>query len=136
VKIGFTGSRMGMNEQQKDLLLSELHRLGATELHHGDCVGADAQAHEVARKLGLHIVGHPPKASGLRAFCDCDEVREPAGFITRDHNIVLETQILIAAPDGPERVRSGTWTTVRYSRRLQRPNVIIMPGGGLHISDS
>jgi hypothetical protein len=129
VKVGFSGTRMGLSEQQKVTLLTEFHALGASELHHGDCVGADEQAHQVGRQLGLRIIGHPPTANGLRAFCECDEMRRPAPFLTRNHNIVHSTQILVACPNGPERRQSGTWATIRFSRRLHLPHIIILPTG-------
>ena len=114
---------------QRHRFTVQLHSLGATDLHHGDCQGGDKQAHDIARSLGLIIVGHPPKAAGLRAYCVCDEMREPRAFLTRNHAIVLETQILIATPSGPETLRSGTWATVRFARRQGLPRVIITPNG-------
>jgi hypothetical protein len=35
-----------------------------------------------------------------------------------------ETDELIACPDRPERIRSGTWNTVRYSRKIGKPVTI------------
>jgi len=44
--------------------------------------------------------------------------------------IVRETELLIAAPaEFSEQHRSGTWSTVRYARRLGRPVQIIGPDG-------
>ena len=46
MKVGITGTRMGMNEHQFDgvqELLTKLYEAGA-EFHHGDCVGVDAEA--------------------------------------------------------------------------------------------
>ncbi len=126
---GYTSTRLGLTQEQKDTLLRVLHELGATEFHHGDCQGGDAEGHEIARSLGLRIVGHPPSGRGLRAFCECDEMRDPAPYLNRNHNIVLECAVLIACPDGTEKVRSGTWATVRQARRLSRPHVVIMPDG-------
>jgi hypothetical protein len=129
VKVGYTGPRTGMTEAQSGQLTIELHQAGATELHHGDCRGGDLQAHNIGRKLGLRIVGHPPTASGLRAFCVCDELREPRAFLVRNRAVVLETELLIATPSGPERLRSGTWSTIRYARRMRVPLIIIHPDG-------
>ena len=131
MRVGFTGSRLGMNEMQSKRLIIAMHRLGATELHHGDCQGADKQAHEVGRMLGLKIVGHPPVADGLRAFCVCDELRPARPFLERDLNIVLETEFLLATPDGPWRPRSGTWTTVGYAKKSHKPCGLILPSGAV-----
>ena len=122
---------MGMTIIQKTLLLSELHRLGATVLHHGDCQGGDSEAHDIARQLGLYIVGHPPLSEGLRAFRECDELRQPQEYMVRNRNIVLETQTLIGTPAGAERLRSGTWATLRFTKKVKRPWIAISPDGEL-----
>ncbi len=118
-----------MTVEQSEQLIIELHKAGASDLHHGDCRGADQQAHAIGRRLGLYIVGHPPTASGLRANCICDELREPQTYLARNRALVLETQLLIAAPQGVERLRSGTWSTIRYAKRSQFPLIIIRPDG-------
>lgn len=118
-----------MTSEQKQMLMSELHRLGATDLHHGDCQGGDEEAHDIGRQLGLSIVGHPPIGEGLRAFCVCDDMREPAEYMVRNRNIVLETQVLLTTPDGPERLRSGTWATLRFAKKTKRPWICIAPSG-------
>jgi hypothetical protein len=102
------------------------------ELHHGDCLGADAQAHALATELGVRTVIHPPKNTSKRAFVCGDEYRLPLHYIARNHRIVDQTEILIAAPKGAkEEVRSGTWATVRYAALLDRPLLILTPGGGI-----
>jgi hypothetical protein len=32
-------------------------------------------------------------------------------------------------PSGPERLRSGTWATVRYARKLRKPITILWANG-------
>jgi hypothetical protein len=105
----------------------ELCVLGATELHHGDCVGSDKAAHEVARQLNLRIVIHPPVNGALRAYCVGDELRPEYDYLDRNRHIVEDTDWLIALPDGPERARSGTWSTVRYADRLAKPKSVFLP---------
>lgn len=118
MRIGFTGTRDGMSESQKQALRVALG--SASEFHHGDCIGADAEADAIARQLGIAVVIHPPTDSSRRAFCvrPGDVVRAPRPFIERNHAIVDESQQLIAAPKSDvEALRSGTWATVRYARR-------------------
>jgi hypothetical protein len=51
---------------------------------------------------------------------------------SRNHDIVDETELLIACPgELAEAVRSGTWATVRYARKLGRPIVIFWPDGSV-----
>lgn len=133
-KIGFTGTRHGMTVAQQEVLLTLLTNSPCQEFHHGDCIGADEQAHEIAKKLGLFIVIHPPLIAKWRANngqgCRGDESREPKSYIERNHDIVDETDMLIAAPGGEqEELRSGTWSTVRYARKQNKPVFIIYPNG-------
>ncbi len=137
-RIGFTGSRKGMSEHQIDQLYVILSAIrnhiflhqgirGGVVLHHGDADGSDAEAHEIALGLGYEIVIHPPLITRWRAFCPGFAEERPAKpFGKRDEDIVKETDFLIAAPmGGTEQLRSGTWQTIRISRRLERPRIIL-----------
>jgi hypothetical protein len=131
--IGFTGTRTPLPPEQHAALEGILRghaRAGRCCLHHGDCVGADAAAHAIALALGMWIVLHLPTASRLRSFCkDAHESRTPRPFLDRNKDIVDESSVLLACPAGPEELRSGTWATCRYARKVGRPIVIIWPSG-------
>lgn len=60
--IGFTGTRKGMSSPQEDTLCNLLSLLSGfiAVAHHGDCLGADAEFHELCRETGLKIHVHPP----------------------------------------------------------------------------
>jgi len=53
MKVGFTGTQAGLTPKQKLELRSLLmdYRDDITEFHHGDCIGADADAHEIAAEI-------------------------------------------------------------------------------------
>jgi len=127
MKIGFTGTREGMSDNQKCELLIALK--GATEFHHGDCVGADEEADGLARTIkGIKIHIHPPEDSKLRAFCyrKGDILWTVETYLNRNAMIVDYTDQLIAAPKSNiEEVRSGTWSTVRYARKKNKPILIL-----------
>ncbi len=132
MKVGFTGTQKGMTEaQQKTLKLffeTKIHII--KELHHGDCIGADAEAHAIARKLNYIIIIHPPIEKKKRAFCQGDSSCIPKYYIERNHEIVDSTDFLLVAPKNyEEERRSGTWTTYRYARRKRKMIVIIYPDG-------
>lgn len=133
MKIGFTGTQEGMTGPQSAALAGYLStaRFDIEEAHHGDCIGADAEFHAHVRLWAPRalIVGHIPLASDRRAFCNFDEVREPHEYLVRNHHIVDETVILLAAPKGPETLRSGTWATIRYAREKLRKRIIFWPDG-------
>lgn len=125
MNVGFTGTQHGMTPKQQDELrqcltiLRDQHE--ALIFHHGDCVGADAEADAIARELGYHIVLHPPTNPKKRAFCQADYYTcAPKSYLTRNQDIVLDTGVLLAAPrERVEEQRSGTWATVRFARRAR-----------------
>lgn len=129
--MGFTGTSKGMSEPQRMSVMALLKRLRVTELHHGDCVGADAQAHRLARRLDIPVVLHPPTSSTHRAFARGSAREEPPQpYLTRNHFIVKWSEGLIATPHQQiEILRSGTWATIRYARRLGKPLWIVWPDG-------
>lgn len=137
MRIGHTGTRNAPTSAQKSAVYDELLRteqgwrgeLGDLEFHHGDCVGTDAFAARVAYAFGYRVVAHPPSDPGLRSWTNAHETRVPLPYIQRNHVIVDEIEHLIVTPEGPERLRSGTWATVRYARRLERPMTIVWPDG-------
>jgi len=128
MKVGFTGTREGMSQHQKEQFALKIYDLNPTEFHHGDCEGADAEAHDIIRAIfpNIKIVVHPPKFSSHRAFRVGDEMREPDAYISRDKRIVEETEYLIGAPlVDKEQIRSGTWTTIRFAKKLNRLYTIL-----------
>ena len=129
MKIAFTGTQCGMSEDQAIKLMSILKDLEPSELHHGDCVGADAQANIIALSLGIPIILHPPTNSTNRAYCyGASESRPPKPYLERNWDMVTECDTVVATPAGPvEMRRSGTWATVRYGRKLSREVIIITP---------
>lgn len=137
VHVGFTGTRIGMCSNQR-LELAEyllyLKELGFTHFHHGDCIGADAQAAKLAKQFGFIVIAHPghPRDKNntmYRAFTNFnDVVHEPKPFANRDKDIVDACDRMIATPAGQtEEVRSGTWNTIRYTRKTGKPMHIIFP---------
>lgn len=130
MKVGFTGTRNGMNDQQAYMLGALLEELKVTELHHGDCNGADAQAHFLATSRNIRVVLHPPANDRERAHleAECAAVRAPLPYLVRNRNIVIETEVLIATPSTVrETLRSGTWATVRYAGELRRTRYVLLP---------
>lgn len=100
-------------------------------LHHGDCIGADAEAHAVCLDRVIDVALHPPTDERLRAFCQgARKVYDPQPFLKRDRDIVMSSDMLVAAPKTPHEVlRSGTWTTLRYAKSRKMPWVLLLPDG-------
>lgn len=130
MKIGFTGTQGGMTKAQMHLLDRWLRDYRGGEFHHGDCVGADAEAHDLAYENSLDIWIHPPINGSKRAGKNAPHILEPKDYLARNHDIVDATDALIATPKESEEVlRSGTWSTVRYAKKKMRPVNIIFPDG-------
>lgn len=128
--VGFTGTRHTLVSEQRLALQKLLEKLEVTELHHGDCVGADAVAHTVAKNLLIPVVLHPPLDPKMRSFCSgAIRVMPLRNFIKRNQVIVDTCELLVACVVGAEIVRSGTWSTVRYARRRSKPVAIIWRDG-------
>lgn len=134
--IGITGSRAGCTPAQYACLASYLRHPTTTVVHHGDCVGVDAEAHTIAGEAGKAIVVHPPTDTKLRAWMTGSIHKPattflPAPYIERNHAIVDACDRLLAVVAQPEATqpRSGTWATVRYAVRTGKPVTIIWPDG-------
>lgn len=135
--IGFTGTRYGMTDVQRMRVVLEVERFADDSLgvvgHHGDCVGADAQFHEIVRVLpGGYLVGHLPVNESDRAFCTFDEVRQALPYMKRNAQIVAAANVMIAAPfEMTEQDRGGTWRTIGMARRAKKSLVIVLPDGSV-----
>jgi nucleoside 2-deoxyribosyltransferase len=129
MKVGFTGTRKGMTLEQQETFAQEFIKLNPTELHHGDAIGADEQAHNIA-KFRTKIVIHPPLNPSKRAYKRGDVHLEPKPYLERNRDIVDSTDILIACPkEFSEILKSGTWACTRYARSRSKPVLIIWPDG-------
>ena len=133
MKVGFTGTQnlndISMEKSSKlYYTLNELYNKGYTEFHHGDCIGADALAHDMALQIGYDIIIHPPSDMSKRAFKQgAIEKRKSYAYMTRNQHIVNEAEILVALPKNKdvEELRSGTWATVRRARKADVPIIYI-----------
>ena len=130
MKIGFTGTQRGLTEYQTEELTIYLrmNRAEIAEFHHGDCVGADSDAHDVVESVGVPIWIHPPSDPKKRAFRVSAHIRLQRPYLERNRAIVDATDVLIAAPKSTvEELRSGTWSTIRYARKVGRKVIILKP---------
>lgn len=130
--VGFTGTQHGMTSKQHEAFTNYLYSLPQEfQFHHGDCVGADEEAHDLVReirpKAEIHI--HPPINPKRRARCEGDVVYSEKDYMDRNEVIVSAVDALVATPfkeegDSP---RSGTWATIRRARKAAKPFAVLMP---------
>lgn len=133
--ISFTGTQQGMTQvQERRVGRLLVYRKGEGEqfVHHGDCVGSDAQMHLLALKFGYKVHLHPPDNPSKRAFCEEGVVRSwpMKPYLERNTDIAEAGDVLIATPkEYQEVLRSGTWSTIRRARKQWIPIFIIFPDG-------
>lgn len=146
MKVGITGTRHQITPEQDNTIWKLIKYMTATELHHGDCTGADMTFH--AAVIGsqswnqdhglplIRLIIHPPVINTFRAFCQgYDELREPLPYLERNHVIVDEVDLLVAVPlTVEEKPRSGTWATIRYAMKQGKPVIIINSNGGWRLN--
>jgi hypothetical protein len=145
LSIGFTGTRKGLPDQQRHAFDRFIIQHDISDLHHGDCLGADEVAHAnfcwLAHDFWARptIYIHPPNIESMRAHCltEYDEEAssvtvvevEPKPYLDRNKDIVRGRDFLLACPEGEETLRSGTWSTVRFARKTGVPVVLFWPDG-------
>lgn len=124
-----------MTELQNHAVLNLLRVHAPTEFGHGDCVGADAQAAEMAYGLGIRIMCFPPVHDGNRAFTSFNHETFPAEtYFARNRRIVSWCDLLIGCPPTMERlVNGGTWYTLDYAKRIKRQTRVCWPNGAVTV---
>lgn len=116
---------------------------------HGGCLGGDAAIHDYVFLRNPHTLidvwpGHLPQWRAPLKGCECRSydkmlnstsarvrVQLPQHTLKRNRIIVDRADVLVAIVSGPERVRSGTWSTVRYARESRAPHILFYPDGSI-----
>lgn len=135
LRVGFTGPRISMQEEQRRSLEELLQSLACVEsAHHGDCVGADTEFHEICLQLQMPVVVHPPKKAEFRSYCQgYSQTHKEKGFLVRNKAIVESVDLLVAAPRSAQEVqRSGIWSTIRHARKTQTMVLLVLPNGQIN----
>lgn len=132
--IGFTGTRHGMTPHQINSVCTLIAEAKLAEkvvyARHGDCIGADETFDQLCAGMCIPRIVHPPDVDTYRAFCAGELILEARPYLFRNRDIVNNSGVLIATPEThTERDRSGTWSTVRYARRTNKPHVVVYPCG-------
>jgi hypothetical protein len=132
--LSFTGTQTGMTNHQKITvvyLISQLEK-NIESYHHGSCIGADAEFHEILEKAGYWdlIEIHPCDLKSKQAKCKAPIVHKVKPPLDRNKDIVNASDILIATPkEFNEVLRSGTWATIRYAKKLGKVVFLVLPNG-------
>ena len=129
MKVGVTGTRKGATSFQITTLMRWFGQHATAELHHGDCIGVDAQVAQIAWSHGIHVIAHPPTDPKNRAFSPAaDETRPERPYMQRNHDIVDEVDVLLVVPKTMnEERRSGTWACYRYAKKRGKHVIVFYP---------
>jgi hypothetical protein len=128
--LAFTGTQTGMTKAQKKVFRSLLLEMKPRVFIHGDCIGADSDAHDITEELGVEIWIRPCTLSNKRAYRKGKLLAEPEDPIVRNHKMVDESHALVACPGQVQpQLRSGTWATIRYSKKQDSLRWTIFPDG-------
>lgn len=137
MKVGFTGTRNGCSVAQRAALEELLQKFDITEGHHGDCIGADAEFHDIlewTQKCGrrLFIVVHPPEKDEHRAWKQGHIVRPAKSHFARNRDIVDSCDVIVACPPcATWQPNGGTFYTMDYAKKKQKPLYVIWPTGAI-----
>lgn len=126
-KLGFTGARNGLSEKQAGWLATYLKANPPDKAAHGDCVGADAEFHDLVRWVCPNCKIHiwPSLSESLRAYKKGDVLYEPMKALDRDKLIVKFCNVFVGCPPTDyEITRSGSWATLRMARNRFRKDSI------------
>lgn len=153
-KIGYTGTRNGMTQAQKDSLFGILDYLGCfkgtvTHINHGDCIGGDEEFDnavvETLKQDTVTRIIHAPvdpehqahMASRNNGFYKETIISEPQTHLKRNRNVVEASDIIIAAPEqDSDPGWGGTWYTYNYARKHDKPTYLIQPSGNVIAHDN
>lgn len=136
--VGFTGTQSGMTPEQAstvEAIFATVSVMAASNvtLYHGMCAGADEEAHRMVRAhFAWRIVGLPASdVAPHKQVRDLDvDHLYPARPALKRNEDVADCWLVVAAPATGEEVRrSGTWATVRLSRKERSHRVIVRPSG-------
>lgn len=138
--IGITGTRDGMTSEQKSVVHTVLsYYFDASTFLSGMCIGTDAQSSKMASGMGMIVEGYPGHSKSNpddltcrdRAVENYDEIRESKPYYDRNRDIVDDSDLMIACPNGKNYHggKGGANYTIRYALKVGKPIVIIFPDG-------
>lgn len=116
---------------------------------HGMCIGADEDFDQILQtskqcwpSFKPTIVGYPGVTKSGKIYrrswiCKPDVILEERQFLDRNRDIASICDLLWACPkEEEEQLRSGTWATTRYARKLGKPVIIFSPAGVVKLVDA
>lgn len=132
--LGVSGTRSRPSDMQIAFLEKAISYSEVIEVHHGDCVGLDNWAHNLAIKHHKLIVVHPPDVEKWRAYCTNKNatILPVKWYTNRNLDIILASDICLAFPFSREWASSrGTYNFVDVATKHKKSLIIVHADGGL-----
>lgn len=134
--LGFTGTREGMTNPQREAVAEFLRKHRPSEVHAGDCLGADSEFLDAALIYNGNFPprthGHPCDIKKWRAHREYDVLHPVKSAAERNQDIVDVSDELLAAPLAFQRqVRSGTWQTISMAVKAKKQITLAWPDGSI-----
>jgi hypothetical protein len=135
-RVGVTGTRSGMTNYQKQNVYQYLYDIiegvDVAQFNHGDCIGVDGEAADIAMDLGYEIVCFPPLEFILRYNHKSDIIHAPQTYMKRNRDIVDNSDVMMAVPwEMEHQSKGGTWYTFDYSIKKKVPIQLFLPREGI-----
>lgn len=151
MKIGFTGTQSGMTNFQKIALLETLQHFKCSEFCHGDCIGADKEANNIALEFGIKVFTIFPPLEGKKRAWVFNREHQKMGYewnpiifssgnlinvrwmpsdtyLESRKHLIDNVEHFIAAPKEYEHsIKSAVWSVIRYAWKVKRGVTIIPP---------
>lgn len=140
--IGFTGTRIGMTHSQYTEVSRQFLEFQPDILLNGGAVGADEQvicwlvSNRTLMKPKMKVEVYPasdPRERYWDRYLNqglIETIWPVLKPLERNRVIAERCDRLIAAPDSyHEELRSGTWATIRYAKKAEKPVTIVLPNG-------
>lgn len=138
-QVGITGTQRGLTFAQYETATELLGELDSPpDLHHGGCIGADEQIARLTKRLWPHARLFCYRGHTRDKWAELDSsttfVGEPTDNLRRNRVIVLAVERVWAFPGEKDEVlRSGTWATIRYAKKVKRPLWVVFPDGSYSV---
>jgi len=157
----FTGTREGMTNEQREAVREILFARDVFSAHHGMCVGADHQFHEIVfgmrapiegggvRPLVVGWPGDVPRDLTVLGKVTCDTVKVKRPPLLRNKEMAAHAAyfeklrrekgsggevVCVACPlehEPPANGRGGTWHAIRQFRSAGIAVLVVLPNGSV-----
>ena len=151
ITIGFTGTRKGFSDKQREFVIDELNHVddfqifGEVTVVHGGCIGSDEDFHRLVKEhypqFKVHVrpgysSNNPNDLSNRFDYSDADKIYPPKSHFSRNRDIVESSSMLWGTPPTEVNLnKGGTWYTINYGLKVDNCVLYCTPDGKRFFKD-